>query len=44
MITVFKGGGVAELVARPPTYPKVHSSNHRGPAGPCSYRPARGNK
>jgi hypothetical protein len=27
----YKGGGVAELVMRPPTDPKVCGSNHRGP-------------
>jgi hypothetical protein len=26
-----QGGGVAELVARPPTDPKVRGSNQRGP-------------
>jgi hypothetical protein len=26
-----RGGSVAELVARPPTDPKVCGSNHRGP-------------
>ncbi len=26
--TVGKGGGVAELVTRPPTVPKVRGSNH----------------
>jgi hypothetical protein len=30
-IYIVKGGGVAELVARPPTDPKVHGLNHRGP-------------
>ncbi len=27
----YKGGGVAELLARPPTDPKVRGLNHRSP-------------